>query len=424
MVNLNQIYTVEIEDTNIFANGICHIESFVVFVEGALKGEMCKIQITKLFPRYAYAKCVELLSQSEDRITPLCDKYGKCGGCSFLHTTIEQENETKLNFVKTVFSKNRIEADFAEIFCPVSEKYRNKVVLFYNGRSFGYNEKSTTNIVEHSSCILNDTIFDNIAKFTAETLKNTSLRALYLRKNRNNTEIMVCPIFYTKTNVLDYATKALNEFPNIKTVLTADLKDKDFAIEKLTFKTVYGDGYITDTLCGLSFKISPKSFYQVNPDCAELLYEKAIELLSPQSNEQIADLFCGTGTMGIISATRASCKVYGVEIEPSAVKDAKQNARLNNVTNVEFRSEDASKFHKQIDACIIDPPRKGCSKFMLDTLLRIKPQRIVYVSCNPDTMCNDLKTLLNEYKIASPVFTFNQFPRTTHVEAVLSLTLK
>ena len=424
MVGLNEIYTVEIEDTNIFANGICHIDSFVVFVEGAIKGEKCKIQITKVYPRYAYARCIEILEKSENRAVPVCKKYDKCGGCSFLHSTIECENKTKENFVKSAFAKNKIEAEFDKIACPVSESYRNKVVLFYNGIGFGYNEKSTTNIVEHTSCLLNDGIFDEIADFTVKALKNTPLRALYLRKNRDNSEIMACPIFYTPTNIIEYASKLINRFPNVKTVLVSHLKDKDFAIEKLTFKTIYGDGYITDTLCGLSFKISPKSFYQVNPDCAELLYEKAIKLLNPQPSTQIADLFCGTGTMGIIIAKRTNCKVYGVEIEPSAVRDAKQNAKLNGVANIEFKAEDASKFDKQIDACIIDPPRKGCSKLMLDTLLRLKPEKIVYVSCNPDTMCNDLKVLLTDYEIASPIYTYNQFPRTTHIEAVTCLTLK
>ena len=424
MVNQNEIYEVQIEDTNIFANGTCHIDSFVVFVENTLKGEICKIQITKVHPRYAYAKCIEIIEPSPHRVPPTCEKYEKCGGCSFLHSTIEYENQTKLNFVKSVFAKSKIEADFAETVCPISKSYRNKVVLFYNGQAFGYNEKSTTKIVEHTSCILNDSIFDSIATFTAKALKNTPLRALYLRKNRYNSEIMACPIFYKPTSILEYASLLIKKFPNVKTVLTCSLSDKDFTIEKLSFKTVYGDGYITDILCGLNFKISPKSFYQVNPDSAELLYEKAIELLSPQPNEKIADLFCGTGTMGIITAKRSKCKVYGIEIEPSAVKDAKGNAKLNGVTNIEFKAEDASKFDKQIDSCIIDPPRKGCSKFMLDTLIRLKPKKIVYVSCNPDTMCNDLKVLINDYKIESPVYTYNQFPHTTHIEAIACLTLK
>ncbi len=424
MVKQNEIYTVEIEESNIFANGICHIDSFVVFVLGVLKGEKCKIQITKVYQRYAYAKCIEILTPSIQRVTPNCDKYEKCGGCSFLHTNINYENETKLNFVKSVFKKNKIEAEFEKILCPVYENYRNKVVLFFDGTGFGYNERASTKIIEHSSCLLNDIIFDKIADFTAKSLKNTPLRALYLRKSRDNSEIMVCPIFYKPTDILQYTSALINEFPNVKTVLTASLRDKDFAIEKLSFKTIYGDGYINDKLCDLTFNISPKSFYQINPDCAEKIYEKAIELLNPQPNSQIADLFCGTGTMGIIVAKRTGAKVYGIEIEPSAVRDAKKNAKLNGVTNIEFKAEDAGKFDKKIDACIIDPPRKGCSKFMLDTLLRLKPQKIVYVSCNPDTMCNDLKVLLDNYRISSPVYTYNQFPKTTHIEAVLCLTLK
>ena len=350
MVNLNEIYTVEIEDTNIFANGICHIDSFVVFVENTLKGEKCKIQITKIYPRYAYAKCIEYITKSDNRVLPSCDKFEKCGGCSFLHTTQEYENQTKLNFVRSVFAKNKIEAEFENVICPVKEKYRNKIVLFYNGQDFGYNERSTNKIIEHSSCLLNDSVFDDIANFTAKALKSTPIRALYLRKNRSNTEIMVCPIFYKPTNILEYASLLLKEFPNVKTVLTSSISDKDFAIEKLSFKTIYGDGYISDNLCDLTFKISPKSFYQINPDCAEMLYEKAIELLKPQSDEQIADLFCGTGTMGIITAKRTGCKVFGVEIEPSAIKDAKNNARFNNITNIEFKAEDANKFDRPIDS--------------------------------------------------------------------------
>ena len=203
------------KDTNIFANGICHIDSFVVFVYGAIKGEKCKIQITRVYPRYAYAKCIDIIESSENRIIPKCEKYEKCGGCSFLHTTIEYENQTKLSFVKSVFSKNKIEADFEKIICPVSQNYRNKVVLFYNGQAFGYNEKSTNQIVEHKECLLNDSVFDDIATFTATELKNTPLRALYLRKNRDNTEIMACPIFYNPTNIIEYTTRLLTKFPNV-----------------------------------------------------------------------------------------------------------------------------------------------------------------------------------------------------------------
>ena len=418
MVKQNETYVVEIEETNIFGNGVCHIDSFIVFVVGAIKGEKCKILIKKVQKKFAYADVLEVLNASPSRITPKCDVYGACGGCSFFHTKIEEENRTKLNFVKSVFKKSRIEADFSEISCPVTEKYRNKVVLFYKDGGFGYNEKGTINVVKHSSCLLNGDDFDKIAELTAKLLKKTTIRALYMRKSKG---IMVCPIFYEDTDISYYCTELINAFPNVITILKAYTNDKDFALEKLEFETIVGSGYIEDTICGLNFKISPRSFYQVNKECAKMLYEKAIELLNPQDGENIADLFCGTGTMGLIVASRSKSKVFGVEIEPSAILDAKENAKANNIKNIHLEAMDASRFDEKIDACIIDPPRKGCSGFMIDTLLRLKPKRIVYVSCNPDTMCQDIKKLQEAYTISSPVYTYNMFPRTSHVESVVCL---
>ena len=187
---------------------------------------------------------------------------------------------------------------------------------------------------------------------------------------------------------------------------------------------LYGDGYIYDELLGLSFRISPSSFYQVNHTCAEKLYEKAIELANLTPNDKCADLFCGTGTIGIIAAKKTGATVYGVEINEDAVRDAKFNAKLNGIKNISFTATDAKNFNEKVDVAIIDPPRKGCSPFMIDTLLRLKPNRIVYVSCNADTLARDLKALLGEYHIASPLFPFNMFPKTSHVESVVCLTRK
>ena len=174
----------------------------------------------------------------------------------------------------------------------------------------------------------------------------------------------------------------------------------------------------------MNFRISPSSFYQVNHKCAEQLYNKAIELIDLKTNEACADLFCGTGTIGILCAKNTGATVYGVEIVESSIKDAKYNAKLNGVNNASFEANDAKNFNKPVDACIIDPPRKGCSSFMLETLLRLKPKKIVYVSCNADTLARDLKSLLGEYQITSPLYPFNMFPRTSHVESVVRLTRK
>ena len=422
MLSVGQRYNVAIEDTNIFANGVCHIDDIAVFVKGAITGERCEIEITKVFPKYAYATCVNLTKASAQRITPTCSCGKICGGCSFLHVSQELENEIKCNYVKSAFKKQHLDVEIENMCCPVSLNYRNKVVLFYDGNGFGYMSEGTHRVVPHEICQLNDSIFDQIASFTAKVFKNAPLRALYLRKSSGaDPEIMVCPIFYKPVDMLAYVSGLVAQFPGVKTVLYSINKDKDFALENAKFKAIYGDGYITDTLCGLKFRISPESFYQVNHTCAQLLYEKAIELADLSADSICADLFCGTGTIGIIAAQKSGAPVYGVEIVEKAVADAKYNAKANNVKNVHFQAMDAGKFDKNVDVCIIDPPRKGCSTFMLETLKRLKPQKIVYVSCNTDTMTRDIKALSEEYKISSPVSVFNLFPRTSHVESVVCL---
>ena len=423
MLNVGQRYTVTIEDTNIFAKGVCHIDNIVIFVDGAITGELCTVEITKIHSRYAYAKCINVIEASEHRVSPICKCFDNCGGCAFLHTTLDFENSVKNNYVKSAFKKQGITAKLEKTVCPVSEKYRNKVVLYFDGDAFGYMAKSSNKVVPHESCELNEDIFDEIASFTASELKGTSLRALYLRKSSHSEpQIMVCPIFYKVTDMLSYAARLVANFPNVRTVLYSVCKDKDLVLENVKFKVAYGDGYINDTLCGLDFRISPESFYQVNHTCAEMLYEKAIELASLAKDTVCADLFCGTGTIGIISASKTGATVYGVEIVEKAISDAKYNAKANGIKTAHFEAMDAGKFNKAVDVCIIDPPRKGCSTFMLDTLKRLKPQKIVYVSCNTDTMVRDIKLLSEEYKIAAPVSIFNLFPRTSHVESVVCLT--
>ncbi|MBQ7789596.1 MAG: 23S rRNA (uracil(1939)-C(5))-methyltransferase RlmD [Clostridia bacterium] len=423
MLESGQAYTVTIEECNIFANGVCHIDNMVVFVPNTLQGEECEITITKVMPTYAFARCDKIISPSNKRQVPACKVYNECGGCSFLHMNIEEENYIKNKYVKNAFKKQKIEADFEKTVSPVCEKYRNKVVLFFDGNDFGYMKEGTNQIVKHHTCNLNPDVFDKIASFTKEHIKSNNLRALYLRKSSHSVpEIMVCPIFYKSTDISTFVKDITNEFPQIKSILVSSYEKSDFALEKLTFKAVYGNGYINDEICGVNFRISPESFYQINHPCATLLYEKAIELADAKKGTLCADLFCGTGTIGIIIAKKTGAEVNGVEIVKSAVEDARFNATQNGIANATFEACDAKAFNKKTDVCIIDPPRKGCSQLMLNTLLRLKPKRIVYVSCNTDTLTRDLKILLNDYKISSPVSVFNMFPRTKHVESVVCLT--
>jgi 23S rRNA (uracil1939-C5)-methyltransferase len=393
-----------------------------VFVKNALLDEECEIEITDVSKKFAYATVKEQLAVSKSRQEVSCACYGHCGGCSFLHTTIENENEIKENYVKSIFRKNKIDIEVAKIEAPSVEKYRNKVVFHFENGEYGYMASGTNKLVPHSGCKLNDDIFDKIAALTGKCLPKKSLRALYIRKNsQQNGEVMVCPILRETVDLTSYVGKLILEFPNVKTVLYSVYNERDFALENVKFKTLYGDGYIYDELLGLKFRISPSSFYQVNHECAEKLYEKAIKLAALRPTDKCADLFCGTGTIGIIAASKTGASVYGVEINEEAVKDAKYNAKLNGVKNISFEATDAKNFGEAVDVAIIDPPRKGCSTFMIETLLRLKPKRIVYVSCNADTLSRDVKSLLGEYEISSPLYPFNMFPKTSHVESVVCL---
>lgn len=422
MLKEGQKFTVKCEEMNNFGNSVCRIDGLVVFINGAVSGDFVEAEVKKITSNYAIAETTKIITQSPYRVTPACTSYERCGGCAFSTVHIKKENEIKTGYVKGTLAKFGIDAKVEDIVCPVSDFYRNKVILFYSNGRFGYMERATNRVVPHKACPLNDGIFDDIARFTAKELDDKRLRALYMRKSSGDDgEIMVCPIFTKETDIKHYAKKLKSEFPRVSTILSGVIYAKDFVLEACEFELVRGEGYIKDELCGLEFEISPRSFYQVNHACAAELYEKVISLLDADENSQIADLFCGTGTIGMIVAKRTGARVYGVEIEPSAVEDAKRNAVLNEVENIEFFEGDAKNFNKKVDACIIDPPRKGCSDFMLDTLLRLNPQKIIYVSCNPDTLARDLKKLTRKYKISSPVFAYNMFPRTAHVESVVCL---
>ena len=423
MLKENEIYTVKIESVNNMGNGVTHIDGIAVFVPYAVTGDECEIRLMRVHSSYAIASLLRICVPSTYRIPSGCLHFGTCGGCSYLELDIERENAEKREQVSATLKKFGIEAEVENTVCPVFNEYRNKVVLFYDNGSFGYYQQGTNKVVPHKRCIINDPIFDKIADFCLSTLDKKDLRALFIRKtSHKEPQIIVAPIYWSRADILQFSASLLDHFPEVVSVLYGVNREKSFAFENTTFHKIYGDGYIEDEMCGLEFRISPRSFYQINHSCATALYEKAISLLNAKMGDTVADLFCGTGTMGMIAAKRTGADVIGVEIEKSAVDDAKRNARLNGIRNIEFFADDAKNFNRSIDSCIIDPPRKGCSKFMIDTLLRLLPDRIVYVSCNPDTMARDINMLSDKYRISSPVSVFNMFPRTSHVESVVCLT--
>lgn len=425
MLEKGQKYTVVCDEMNNLGNAVCRIDGVVAFVGGALIGEKVEIAIDKVTSSYALAHMTKIIERSPYRIEAECPHFGECGGCAFGTLGIAHENEIKENYVRSTLKKFGVDATVDKVVCPVDKSYRNKIILFYDGKGFGYMRSSTKRVLPHTRCALNEEIFDKIAEYVLESVDKTHLYALFMRKSSAiEGEIMVCPIFKKKTNITAWAKTLCTKFPQVKSVYSGVFFGREFVLGACKLEKVAGKAYIEDTLCALNFEVSPKSFYQVNSRCAEALYEKAISYLDVNENSTVADLFCGTGTIGLIVANRTGAKVYGVEIEPDAVADARRNARLNGVSNIEFFEGDAKDFNKKVDACVIDPPRKGCSEFAIETLLRLSPEKIVYVSCNPDTLARDLKRLSEKYEISSPVTPFNMFPRTSHVESVVCLTRK
>ena len=423
MLKEKQRFVVKCEEMNNFGNAVCKIDGFVVFISGAVVGDTVEAEIQKITSSYALANATKILIPSMARIAPECGVFGKCGGCAFGAVHLDTENEIKQNYLKSTLKKFGIDAEVEKTVCPSFPPYRNKVILFYENGALGYMAHATNKVIPHDRCYLNDPVIDEIARFTLREIDTTYLRALYIRKSASEpSRLMVCPIFKKPTDIKHYARRIRAEFDGVVSVLCGFLAGKDFVLDACEIKHVLGEEYIEDEMCGVSLEISAKSFYQVNHKCACEMYERVIELLDAKSDSTVADLFCGTGTMGLIVAKRTGAKVYGVEIESEAVSDAKRNAKRNGVESIEFFEDDAGNFDKQVDACIIDPPRKGCSDFMIETLLRLAPQKIVYVSCNPDTLARDLKKLTKKYDISSPVTPYNMFPRTSHVESLVCLT--
>ena len=425
MLQVNEKYITECLETNNLGNGICKIDGMVVFVKGALKGEKLEIIIKELHKKYAIASINKIIISSKNRIESKCDCYDKCGGCCFLHCNIEEENEIKTNYIKEVLRKNKIAAEVENISTPIAENYRNKAILFFNGQRFGYLEENTNNIVPHTDCIVNDKLIEKIVKFSEENLLyKENLTGIFIRVNSNDDkEALVCPIYNKEVDIEEYANKIRNAFKEKINVFYSVCNEEKIVFNKTNVKLVIGGDYIEDEICGLNIQISPKSFYQINHDCAGSLYRKVLELIEVKEGDLIADLFCGTGTIGLIVGKNKQVNVIGIEIEKEAINDALKNSVNNRIGNVKFLCDDASNLKEKVSVCIIDPPRNGCSISMIKTLKRLLPKEIVYVSCNIDTFARDYLLLQDNYEIQSHIYPFNMFPRTSHVETVALLTL-
>ena len=447
----NQIIDINITSMTAEGSGVGKTEDGIaVFVPQSAVGDTLKVRILKVKKTYAFGKIEEIVKESEDRKTPDCPYFNQCGGCVYRHINYNAEKKIKEQKVKDAVSRiGGIDESLVKpLLCSEnSVRYRNKA-QFPAGVNkdgdviLGFYAFHSHRIVQCDDCLLQPEIFKTVMDITlgfmAETKQTTyneitgkgKLRHLYIRYGEMTDELMVCYVVngngLKSEDLLVEKLKA--KLPNLKSVVVNSNRDKTNVILGNKNRTVYGQGYITDILCGLKFKISPLSFYQVNRNGAELLYGKAAEYADISKDDDLLDLYCGTGTIGLSMAQKAK-SIIGVEIIPEAIEDAKINAALNNFNNTRFICGDASKAAETLKSegitpttIILDPPRKGCAEELLKTVAEINPQKIVYVSCDPATLARDCARLLTLGYEVNEVTPVDMFPRTSHVESVALLT--
>ena len=445
-------YIVDIVDIGQGGVGIGKYDGFTVFVEGGLIQDKLKVKINKSKKNYAVGDIVEIINPSPFRVSRVCDDSLKdCGGCQIQELDYQKQLDIKTNEVKQVIARIGKLNDVLihdTIGMEKPFRYRNKaqfpIQSINNLPSIGFYKKKSHDIVETDKCVIQHDINDKIVKIIKTYINayNVSiydekshkglLRHLVTKVGFTTGEVMVVLVANgSKLPYLNELTSVLKEnIPGFKTLVVNINKEKTNVILGKENIIIYGDGKINDYIGDLIFEISPLSFFQVNPLQTEVLYNKALEYADLKENDTVFDIYCGIGTISLFLAQKAS-KVYGIEIVSDAIKDANINAKLNNLDNVEFyvgkAEEVVPKMYnegKKANVVVVDPPRKGCDEKVLDTIISMKPDRVVYVSCNPSTLARDLKYLDEHGFKCVEIQPVDMFPHTMHVECVAKLETK
>lgn len=455
MVEKNKEYIFDIISQGYEGEGIAKIDNkYPIFIEGALKGEKVKVRIVKVNKNFAYGKLMEVLEASEERVNPPCAIYKRCGGCKLQHASYKAQLDFKWDRVKDCVSKiGKLDPSIVKYPLGMEEpwRYRNKVQLpigLINGEvKIGFFAPRSHDIIDMESCLIQDEIGDKVVKLTREWIEKFNIRPynvdgeydekgivrhIMIRRGFTTNEVMV--VLVTNGEKLphkeEFVDLMVKNIHGIKSVIQNINSKKTNVILGLESKTLWGEDTISDYIGDFRFNISPLSFFQVNPTQTEVLYGKALEYANLTGNEEVFDAYCGTGTITLFLSQKAK-KVYGVEIIPQAIDNAWINAKENKVDNVEFfvgESEvvipDLINKGVKADVVVVDPPRKGCDKKLLDAITNIDAKKIVYVSCDPSTLGRDLQVLEeNGYKTLE-VQPVDMFPNTAHIENVALLIKK
>ena len=434
----NDIYSVEITDLNNLGNGVCKVDGKAVFVPRAVDGDLLRIKIIKDTKDYAIARIEEVLTPSPYRIESGCAVSNRCGGCVYRPITYAHETALKQNYVRSAFRKAGVTVEVAPTLSGVESGYRNKVQYPVGEEmTVGFYAPRSHEIIPCGNCALQKPIFTPIISTLQELLRKAGVkpyreedgaglvRHLFLRASVKD-EVMVTLV--TTSSPFPAAKKIAESLraahPEVVSVVRNYNDVRSNVILGDRCEIISGADVLTDTLCGLTFNLSPLSFYQVNHDMAEVLYQKAAELAELRAGDRVADLFCGAGTIGLsVAAMYPDIKLLGVEIIPEAVENAKENAKQNGIENATFLCGDANAAELEgADVIFLDPPRKGCEQSLVDRIAEIAPRRVVYISCNPDTLARDVARFIEVGYVPGVVYPVDLFPRTGHVESVVGLT--
>ena len=448
----NQEFTVSIEDMSEDGAGIGKLDGYIWFIKDAVIGDVVRARAMKMKKNYGFARLMEILTSSEARVEPKCPVARQCGGCQLQAMSYEEQLKFKERKVKNHLLRiGKFKEDEIHMLPIMGMKepwrYRNKAQFPFgldkNGNIVaGFYAGRTHDIIECEDCLLgveeNKDILGIIKGFMRvhgirpydETTHKGLVRHALIRKGFHSGEIMVCLVINGKDiPAKEQLVEELCQVKGMTSISYSINQEKTNVIMGKEIVNLYGPGYITDNIGNVTYQISPLSFYQVNPVQTEKLYGTALEYAGLTGNETVWDLYCGIGTISLFLAQNAK-KVYGVEIVPQAIEDARRNAALNNITNAEFFTgkaeevlpEQYEKNKVYADVIVVDPPRKGCDQVCLDTILKMAPKRVVYVSCDSSTLARDLRYLADGGYEVEKVRCCDMFGQSCHVETVVLLT--
>ncbi len=447
-VEKNKEYEFMIESVTSEGMGVSHIDGFCVFIPNTVDGDVVLAKILKVKTGYAYAKLSKIITPSEYRVSAPCPVFSKCGGCQLMHIDYKKQLEIKKDIIENALKRiGKIDVGVSEMIgADKPYRYRNKMIfpigIDKNGKKIcGFYRERSHDIIPLDDCLLGDEIISKIIKAVMSFIEKYKItvyneeqhkgivRRLFIRYGFNTDEMMVVLSINAKTlpNYHEFAKIISSISSKIKSVILNFNTKKTNAVLGDTNAVIFGNKTISDTLCGMKYEISPHSFFQINPYQTEKLYNKALELAEISENDKVMDLYCGIGTISLCAAKKAK-SVIGVEIVEQAILDARKNAEQNGIKNALFYAEDASVLVPKLiengenpDIVILDPPRKGSDEKTLSAVVKAKPRKIVYISCNPATLARDLRFLEDNGYVTKSVCGVDMFSQTTHIESIALL---